>query len=440
MQARTKLPKLRHTLSWSLAGNATYVAAQWAMLVVLAKIGTPQMVGQFALGLAISAPLIMFSNLELRAVQATDAIRRYRFGDYLVLRISATTLALSALVVIVLVVGYRGQTALTILVVGVAKAFESVSDLFYGLFLQYEHVDRMAKSLLIKSPLSLGGLGLGVYLTNSVVGGACGLVIVWAILLFGYDVRNGRRILKTAHRESSGPMLGHADPNTEPGPRGMIGRLRDLAWLALPLGIVGLLVNLYPNIPRYFVQEYSGASALGIFATMAYTVVAGIKIVDSLAQSVGPRLAGHHAVGNEARFRTVMFKAVGIGLSFGAAGVLLVLVAGPEILTLFYGKEYAGYPGVFLLLAIAGAIECVATFQYWTITAARRFAIQIPLYGLVACTSIVACVWLVPSTGLRGAAVACVLAAAVRLCGGLGIIAYVLHTLHGRANRQEGTQ
>ena len=400
---------------------------------MLAKIGSPQMVGQFALGLAICAPLVMFSNLELRAVQATDAIHRYRFGDYLVLRIIATTLALAALVAIVLVVGYRGQTALTILVIGVAKGFESVSDLFYGLFLQHEQVDRMAKSLLIKSPLSLGGLGLGVYLTNSVVGGACGLAIVWAILLFGYDARNGARLLKTASREPAGP-------NDEPGRHGIAKRLRDLAWLALPLGIVGLLVNLYPNIPRYFVEEYSGASALGIFATMAYTVVAGIKLVDSLAQSVGPRLAGHHAAGDEARFRIVLLKAVGIGLSFGAAGVMLVLLVGPEILTLFYGKEYAGYPTVFLWLAIAGAIECVATFQYWTITAARRFAIQIPLYGLVACTSVVACIWLVPSAGLRGAAVACVLAAAVRLCGGLAIIASVLHTLRGRANRQTETR
>jgi O-antigen/teichoic acid export membrane protein len=440
MQARSQLPKLRHSLTWSLAGNATYVAAQWAMLVVLAKIGTPQMVGQFALGLAICAPLIMFSNLELRAVQATDAIHRYRFGDYLVLRIIATTLAIAALVVIVLVVGYRGQAALTILVIGVAKGFESASDLFYGLFLQHEHVDRMAKSLLIKSPLSLGGLGLGVYLTNSVVGGACGLAIVWAILLFGYDARNGARLLKTAYREPADPLPGHAGPNDEPERHGITGRLKDLAWLALPLGIVGLLVNLYPNIPRYFVEEYSGASALGIFATMAYTVVAGIKLVDSLAQSVGPRLAGHHAAGNEARFRIVLLKAVGIGLSFGAAGVLLVLLVGPELLTLFYGREYAGYPTVFLWLAIAGAIECVATFQYWTITAARRFAIQIPLYGLVACTSVVACIWLVPAAGLRGAAVACVLAAAVRLCGGLAIIASVLQTLRGRANRQTETQ
>jgi len=441
MHVRDQPPRLSRSLSWSLAGSATYVAAQWAMLVVLAKIGTPQMVGQFALGLAVTAPVIMFSDLGLRAVQATDAVHRFRFGDYLVLRLIATTLALLAILVIVLVLGYRGEeAALTILVIGLAKAFESISDLFYGLFLQHERIDRMAKSQLLKGPISLVGLSLGVYLTDSVVGGACGLAIVWTLLLFGYDVRNGARILKTPHRASPGPMLEHAGPDTEARPYRMESKLRDLAWLALPLGIVGLLVNLYPNIPRYFVQGYLSESELGIFATMAYTVVAGIKLVDSLAQSVGPRLAGHHAAGNEARFRMVLLKAVGIGLLFGAAGVLLTLFVGSEIMTLFYGSEYAAYPGVFLWLAVAGGIECVASFQYWTITAARRFAIQIPLYALVACTSLVACFWLVPTAGLRGAAVACAVAALVRLCGGLAIIMHVLHTLRSRVNGQKGTR
>jgi O-antigen/teichoic acid export membrane protein len=408
-------------------GNATYLAAQWAMLVVLAKLGTPHMVGQFALGLAITAPVMMFSNLELRAVQATDAVHHYRFGDYLVLRLIATTLALVAILGIVYARGYQVETALVILVVGLAKAFESMSDIFYGLFLQHEHIDRMAKSLLIKRFLSLVGFSLGVYLTGSVVGGACGLVFVWALLLFGYDVPNGVRIVRATHNRSSGP-------DTKPRP---MGRLRDLAWLALPLGIVGMLVNLYPNIPRYFVEGYLGESKLGIFATMAYTVVAGMKLVDSLAQTVGPRLAGHHAAGDRAQFRSVLFKAAGLGLLLGVAGALTALFAGPEILTLFFGSQYAAYPVVFLWLAVAGGIECVTSFQYWTITAARRFVIQIPLFALVVCTAAAACLWLVPTAGLRGAAIACVLASTVRLCGGLAIIMHVLHKLRSQVSGQK---
>ena len=87
---------LRANFSWTFVGNVIYAACQWAMLVVLAKLGSPEIVGQFALGLAITAPVIMLTNLQLRAVQATDAKRAYSFGDYLGLRLAVTPLALLA--------------------------------------------------------------------------------------------------------------------------------------------------------------------------------------------------------------------------------------------------------------------------------------------------------------------------------------------------------
>src|SRR5262245_40326613 len=98
------------------------------MLVVLAKLGSPEMVGRFALGLAITAPVMMLTNLQLRAVQATDARRAYLFRHYLGLRLATTPLALLIILAIVIVSGYHGETALVILAIGVAKAFEAISD------------------------------------------------------------------------------------------------------------------------------------------------------------------------------------------------------------------------------------------------------------------------------------------------------------------------
>src|SRR5271157_5932336 len=74
---------LRGNFTWTFAGNVVYSRSQWGMLMVLAKLGSPEMVGQFALGLAVTTPIIMFANLQLRGVQATDARREYRFGHYL---------------------------------------------------------------------------------------------------------------------------------------------------------------------------------------------------------------------------------------------------------------------------------------------------------------------------------------------------------------------
>ena len=84
---------LRANFSWAFVGNIVYAACQWGMLIVLAKLGSPGQVGQFALGLAVTAPVMMFASLDLRLLQATDALEQYRFGHYLALRIATTALA-----------------------------------------------------------------------------------------------------------------------------------------------------------------------------------------------------------------------------------------------------------------------------------------------------------------------------------------------------------
>jgi hypothetical protein len=46
------LPRLslRLNFSWTMVGNFVYAGCQWGMLMVLAKLGTPEIVGTFALG------------------------------------------------------------------------------------------------------------------------------------------------------------------------------------------------------------------------------------------------------------------------------------------------------------------------------------------------------------------------------------------------------
>ena len=76
------VPTLRANFSWTLAGNVFYGACQWGMLSALAKLGNASIVGEFTLGLAISSPIFVFTNLQLRSVQATDTQLECRFADY----------------------------------------------------------------------------------------------------------------------------------------------------------------------------------------------------------------------------------------------------------------------------------------------------------------------------------------------------------------------
>jgi len=63
---------LRKNFTWSLAGSLVTAICQWGMIVILAKFLGPAKVGCYSLALAITGPVVIFSMLQLRAIQVTD--------------------------------------------------------------------------------------------------------------------------------------------------------------------------------------------------------------------------------------------------------------------------------------------------------------------------------------------------------------------------------
>lgn len=407
---------LRRNFSWTFAGNVVYAASQWGVLVVIARLGTPEMVGQFALALAITAPVIMFANLQLRAVQATDARRAYAFADYLGLRLLTTAAALALIAAVALLSGYRAETALVILFVGFAKSCEALSDIVFGLLQQRERMDRIAKSLMIEGPATLAAMAAVLALTGSIAAAAAAMALVWLLQLLLYDARSAARILRAW-----------------PRPRWHWPTLRRLAWLALPLGVTMLLISLNTNIPRYIMERSRGPAELGIFAALSYLIVAGSTVVAALGQAASPRLAAYYADANTRAFRALLLKLAGIGALLGAAGVTVALLLGEPLLALIYGPAYAAHADVFALVMLAAGIGYVGSFLGYGMTAARFFAAQAPLFAVVVSATTLAALALIPSLGLRGAALALIVSFSVQLTASLALNLYALRRLGAAA-------
>lgn len=413
---------LRRNFIWNLAGNVVYAACQWGILVVLAKLTSPEMVGRFALGLAITAPIIMLSQLQLRGVLATDTMDEYAFGHYLGLRLVTTFLALLVIGVVVLSGNYAIHTALVVLAVGISKAFESVSDVYYGLMQKHERLDLIARSLMMKGAFSLVALGLIVILTGDVLSGIFGLSLTWFLLLLFYD----KGCAELAARENMGKRLENFGAQRIMRPDFHSHRLKSLTWMALPLGCTMALISLNTNIPRYFLEIYWGESQLGIFAALAYLVVAGNTVVSAMGQSVVPRLAKYYAAGDLAGYKYLLARLVGLALLLGVAGLLISVFAGRSLLTMLYRPEYAEQNTVFVWLMAVAAISYVASFLGYAMTAARYFQVQFPLFLVVTAVTFGTALWLIPRFALTGAVLALGVGSLVQLCGSGVVIRHVL--------------
>lgn len=412
---------LKHNFSWTLAGNIVYTGCQWGMLVALAKLGTTAVVGIFALAFAVTAPVIMFAGLQLRAVQATDARRDFSFGDYLALRLATMIAAMLAIVVIIAVSGFRLEIILVTGAIALAKVFESISDIFYGLLQQHERMDRIAISMTIKGILSLFAFTITFYLTKSIVWSSVALAIAWGLVLVIYDIRSGIFILCRTH--------GFEGYKSALKPRWNRSILANLALLALPLGFVMLLMSLNGNIPRYFIQRYMGEGSLGVFAAVSALMVAGTTIVGALGQSASPRLSRHYAMGDRPAYISLLIKLVGVGAVLGIVGIAVAVFGGKWLLAVLYGSEYALQSDLFIWIMLAAGASYAQSFLGYGVTAARRFAIQAPLLAVVTGVTTLGCILLMPSFGIVGAGIAVFIASVVHAVGNMMITMRALSEL-----------
>ena len=395
--------------AWILSGRGVYAIGQWAMLAGLAKLSDPSTVGQFALGLAVAAPVIQLANLQLRGVQATDARDEYAFGEYLALR-SITTPAALLIIGAVAVFGYGPEMAAVILLVGLSKAAESLSDVHHGLMQRHERLDPIGQSLIAKSVIStLAFLGL-LAATGSLVWALWSLVASWSLVLVLFDIPRARSIVAQLR------------PGESVRPVWSPGRLWRLARLALPLGITMLLISLMTNVPRYVIEADLGESQLGIFAALSYVVVAGTTVIYALGEAATPRLARCFVDPSGGSFGGLLLKLLLVGAAAGGVGVLVAYLWGGELLRLLYTDEYGSHQTLFVWIMAAGAVGYGASIFGFAMTAARQFRVQVPLFTVVLAVTATGCWILVPRHGLVGAAWALMAASLTQMVGSAGVV------------------
>lgn len=398
------LPVLTN-FAWVVTGNVVFAMCQWGIVVALAKAGSTAMVGQFSLGVAVATPILMFSNCDLRAVQATDAKREFQFHEYLRFRGIATGCALLLIAAIAWFGRYGMQIAMIISAVGVAKAIETLSDVHYGLFQLNGRLDQIGRSMMLRGVLAVIAATVVLLITGDVLRGCLAIAAVWLAVLWLFDVRRARCLAGFAASRGSSAR-----------------RLWILARTALPMGIVTTVASVNLQIPRYFVHARMGERSLGVFSALAYATVAMTLVGDSLGHCIVPRLSRLFAGERYRDFASQLRKLLFIGCVTGACGVVIANVFGARLLLVFYSPEYAAQARVFILLTIAAAIHFVASMLTTAITASRNFNVQVPMYLAVAACTAIGCARWIPTMGLQGAALAVVSGALVRLTVAAGVV------------------
>jgi O-antigen/teichoic acid export membrane protein len=399
-------PTLRSDFFWTFFGNGIYAACQWAVLVLLAKTGSPEIVGRYALAVAIATPVITFATFQLRSVQVTDIREQHSFGDYLGFKIWTMIAAMVVLTIICFAFRYPVASAALIEILGIALAIEALSDVYYGRMQSRHKMDRIAKSMIARGLLSVTAMAIVFWLTKNLPLALLAIVACRVAVMLSYDMRVCD-LVDSGDKARSGVFQPAFKWDVQ----------LTLLKTAFPVGLVSVLLALNTSIPRYFIAWSVGPRELGIFSALAFFQSTGNTVVGALGQAAFGRLAREFADGNTQKFMAILVKLTCAGLGLGLVGVVVASVAGKQILGILYRPEYGERANLLTYLMIAAGMGYLSQFFGYAVTAARIFVAQIPLSFIVGLTLTGTCYMWVPRFGVVGAIWAIATTMLVQLLG-----------------------
>ena len=387
--------------AWLLAGNIAYAVFLWAILATIARLGTPEMVGIYSYAIALVSPVVMFFNLRLRFVLVSDSKNTEKFADYLSIRQVTTVSAMVAVFLLALWMDLAIEEFYVVVLIAIAKGFEAMSDIYYGLLYKYERMRRVAASLIIKGSLSFMLFAALFYTNDNLVAACAGVTLVWALVFALYDSKASLRSLNSFSgntRISVLQLFINIRNNSE-----YRATLYRIIRKALPLGIMGFLVTLSVNIPRYVIEWVMGVRELGYYAAISYIMLGGVMIMSAIGQSVIPRLSMHAANEEIYEFKVLLIKAMGVAFAAGVFGCLFVAFFGRELLLFLYGEAYAEYTPHLQVVMFAALLNYMAICFWYALTALQSYWSQFYLFMLDVCIITAASISLVPDYGIMGA-------------------------------------
>jgi O-antigen/teichoic acid export membrane protein len=390
--------------SWSLIGQMSLALSQWGIVVVLARLATPAAVGEFALGMALTAPLFGFSNMCLAQLQATDVAEEHAFGAYAGLRLLSTVAALLVLPLLVMATSGALQVMAPAVICGVARAADGASDVCYGALQRHGRFNEIGQSMLLRSVLCMAGVLLALQVSNTGLAAAVGLALSWVLCALLFDLAAIRRLLESLGRRSQWQVQWDWKS------------LAAIAREGLPLSIVTGLNMVAINLPRYWVERELGAAQLGYFVAVAYLMIAANMVIAAGSQVLVPRLAEDFQKAPRRYCRTLLYLIIAAGLS-GLLCLVLAILAGPQIMTLIYSAKYAFLQSTFLWTMAGTWVLMLVAVTGVAMTAARRFRVQVWNSLAAAAATAIACAVLVRPLGLNGAAMAILIGLGVKLLG-----------------------
>lgn len=393
----------RSLAMWLVGIRASRMAAQFVVILVLARFFNPDVAGAMALALALSAPVFILSDLGLRTLYLTFT-PRVGFNQLLRIRLVSSAAAVFACSVTAFTPGHLGDL---LPIVAIAKAADAFVELALAPAQMGHNLHRIgwlsastyigssaAVTLLATREDAVSALWLGLAIPTAFMG-ICALLI-------------GR---------SSAQRI-------EPSAISLVetkGLLRAGSAIGFSTGILSLATG----IPQYAISLAFSTAESGRYAVVLYVVLGTELILNALTQVWLPNAVKMRSNGGDLAVQRIISQATALSpvVSLPVSGLLVAVTA--ISLPIAFGPEYELTSPEMLTLAILLACEPALFLGSAALQVLNRYSSALVTSLAAAAIVAVVSVVTVPAWGVAGGLIATT----------TGVLARIILTRHAYLRR-----
>ncbi|HZZ26617.1 MAG TPA: lipopolysaccharide biosynthesis protein [Pirellulales bacterium] len=390
---------LRANATWILVGNTVLAGARQLIFVLIAKLGNPEMLGQYGWAVAFCVPTVTICSFGIRSLLATDARREVKFSEYLGFTLVFSVIGLLIVAGMILINRADGYTVTLVMLVTIWTSLESISDTFAGLFTRDERMDLLAKACIFQAVLICVFLTAGLAIGKDLRWGVLGLIGAAFLRLVGYEWPNASKHFKVSGLEPAHDTGLIGSPIF---PQFHWKAYRHLLSAGIWLAILLYLLTLCDAIPRYLIKDQLGDAAVGVFTALFSVSLVVNLLVISICQSMSSRLAVLFATNQRTAFLRLCVRSIIVSVSVGLLALAGSYFVGKPVLAIVFTPKYTEEMGLFYILLLTTIINCVSNITGTAITSMRRFAIVVPVYLIRIAIVYFGGLWAIQRAGLQG--------------------------------------
>jgi len=318
---------------WNAAGTSVYFMCQWLITVFAVKLSDGYAdAGNLALAMNITNFFICIAVNNIRTYQVSDINAEFSTGVYFTSRIITCLFSIGLCVIFTMCARYSVMQQLVIMGYMLFRAFEALSDFFYGIAQKSWRMDYIGISFTLRGILMLL-IFVVLKLAFGLLAAVYGMFFSNFLVCIFFDFVNAKKLEKFSCEFNW-------------------SSIRSLLGICFPLMVISLIIVFVVSYSRYSIEKIYGTELLGVYASVAAPTVI-IQAVSAFVFTPFVNVFTYHLKEKNMLKFLVVFSVCGAFIfGFTIIGLLVAHVFGEWGLSLLFGRSIKPYayllPGVII--------------------------------------------------------------------------------------------